>query len=110
LLDACQFKEFWNIYKSLESHSELKTLFQPDQIRRGIIQVLSFTYRAAPLPIVLEALHVEKLDMTTYSQVESVSETEVTFIPTLDNTKRTRVFQEGLPFSAISSFVSASSQ
>ena len=111
LLDACKFQDFWTLWKELEgSYSDLKTLIQPDQsLRQGILDVLARCYRAAPMSVVLTALNLESLDPSSYpTQIESLTETEAVFVATADNTKRTRVFQEGLKFSAISTFVAAS--
>jgi hypothetical protein len=107
LLDACKFKEFWTIFKELEGNADLKAVVKPDQIRQGIVDVLALSYRAAPIEVVKIALNVDSVD-ASYTNVESVSATEVVFVATPDNTKRSRVFQEGVKFSAISSFVAAS--
>ena len=106
-MDACKFKDFWTIFKELEGNADLKALVKPDQIRQGIIDVLALSYRAAPIEVVKIALNVASVD-ASYTNVESVSATEVVFVATPDNTKRSRVFQEGVKFSAISSFVAAS--
>jgi hypothetical protein len=37
--------------------------------------------------------------------VESVTETTVVFLPTVDNTKRQRVYQEGVSFSTVSALI-----
>lgn len=45
------------------------------------------------------------IDAKAYPEIESVKGDAVTFTATADNTKRLRVFQEGIKFSAVSSFV-----
>ena len=107
LLDACKFKDFWTTLKELEGNADLKAMVKPDQIRQGIVDVLALSYRVAPIEVVKVALNVDTVD-ASYSNVESVSATDVVFVATADNTKRSRVFQEGVKFSAISSFVAAS--
>jgi hypothetical protein len=107
LLDTCKFKEFWTTFKQLEGNADLKALAKPEKMRQGIIDVLALSYRAAPLDVVKVALNVEKVD-ASFAKIESVSATEVLFEATADNTKRDRVFQEGVKFSQISSFVVAS--
>ena len=110
MLDACNFKDFWVLFKDLRGgNADLKTLVHADdQLRQGIVDVLALSYRAAPLNVVQVALNVDTVDVAAYAKVESVSATQVLFVATPDNTKRSRVFQEGLKFSAISSFVAAS--
>ena len=110
-MDACKFKDFWILWKGLEGNADLKTLIQntaiEGQLRHGIVDVLALSYRAAPMDVVQAALNVTAVDAKTYPKIESVSATQVLFVATADNTKRSRVFQEGLKFSAISSFVTA---
>ena len=109
LLDACKFKDFWTAWKGIEANADLKPLTRPDPLRQGIVDVLALSYRAAPIDIVQVALNVDSIDASLYpSKIESVSSTEVIFVATADNTKRSRIFQEGLKFSAISGFVAAS--
>ncbi len=109
-MDACNFKDFWILFKDLQGgNADLKALVHADdQLRQGIVDVLALSYRAAPLDVVKVALNVDTVDVAAYPKVESVSATQVLFVATPDNTKRSRVFQEGLKFSAISSFVAAS--
>lgn len=109
-MDACNFKEFWILFKDLQGRNDdLKALVHADdQLRQGIVDVLALSYRAAPLDVVQVALNVDTVDASAYPKMESVSATQVLFVATPDNTKRSRVFQEGLKFSAISSFVAAS--
>jgi hypothetical protein len=110
LLDACKFRDFWLLFKDLQgANADLKALVHADDLlRQGIVDVLALSYRAAPLDVVEVALNVDTVDVAAYPKMESVSTTQVLFVATPDNTKRSRVFQEGLKFSAISSFVAAS--
>jgi hypothetical protein len=94
-LDACKFKDFWTTLKELEGNADLKALVKADQIRQGIVDVLALSYRVAPIEVVKVALNVGAVD-ASYTNIESVSATEVVFVATPENTKRSRVFQEGV--------------
>jgi hypothetical protein len=107
LLDGCKFTEFWEAFKQLESNADLKVDAQ--KLRQGIMSVLALCYRAAPLSVVQSALNsTATVEVSAYAEIESVSGDSVTFAATADNTKRHRVFQEGITFSSVSSFVLAS--
>ena len=112
LLDSCQFSEFWGIFKTLEGDSNLKSLASgaTGKLRQSIVNVLALSYRSAPLTIVTAALDMEdSAAIAKFENVEVVEGGSVNFVPTTDNTKRDRVFQEGVNFSAISNLLSKAS-
>jgi hypothetical protein len=63
--------------------------------------VLQLSYRTAPLSVVQSALNTQNVD----DYVESVNGDLVSFTATADNTKRDRVFQEGVTFSEIATLM-----
>ena len=103
LLDSCRFSEFWTVYKELESNADVSNLVKSskEKLCESIASVLALSYRSAPLDFVQGALN-EK-DVSKY--VEKVDGTIVYFTATADNTKRGRVFQEGVTFKEISSLI-----
>lgn len=122
LLESCQFAEFWAAWSKLSSESSsssssIKALLQPsrstEKLQRSILQVLSLTYKSAKLDQVLAALNIKDAAALTQLQapcVESVNNNNnnngvVVFVATVDNTKRNRVFQEGVSYSAIASLM-----
>ena len=88
----------------------LKTLVHADnQLQQGNVDLLALSYRVAPLDVVQVALNVETVDVSAYqNKMESVSATQILVVATPDNTKLNCLFQKGLKFSAISSFVASS--
>lgn len=102
-LDACQFSQFWMEFKALETNPDFITITtrSTDQLRLAIASVLSLSYRNAPLAVVTAALNTT----TIVGPVESVTATTVTFLPTPNNTKRGKIFQEGVSCSAIATMI-----
>jgi hypothetical protein len=92
LLDSCQFEEFWTTLGGIQGDDQCKSLA---------------SYRTAALSMVLSALNLKSGDaaLVQMACVESVTGDVVTFVATADNTKRNRVFQEGVNFAAISSMM-----
>ena len=113
LLGSCKFGEFWKAFGGIsESDGKLKALLDSnkgtERLQRAIVNALALSYRTAPLSTVLVALNVtsgDEIRRLNHSSVESVTAETVSFVPTADNTKRNRVFQEGVNFSAISSLM-----
>ena len=113
LLDSCKFDEFWKAYGGIaESDGSLKSLLDSnkgtERLQRAVVNVLALSYRTAPLATVLNALNVKSggdISKLSHPNVESVTAETVSFAPTADNTKRNRVFQEGVNFSAIASMM-----
>lgn len=113
LLDACQFAEFWTVYKLLESNPPAAFAVVPlsqhhAKLQAAICEVLALTYRTAPLSTATVALNVSSgSDLSgrkDLSQIESVDASNVYFKPTADNTKRNRVFQD-VDFHSISNLM-----
>lgn len=104
LLDSCRFAEFWTLYKTLESNESLLPLVKSgtDHLCQSIASVLALSYRTAPLSVVTCALHTDNVA----KYVESVNGDTVSFAATADNTKRGRVFQEGVTFTEIATLMS----
>ena len=70
---------------------------------------MALTYKSASLEKVLANLNMESSSAATIkdiSCVESVEGNIVTFIAATDNTKRGRVFQEGVSYGAIANMMS----
>jgi hypothetical protein len=79
------------------------------QLRRSILEVLALTYKSAPADKVATALDLNSADdirTIKCSCVESVTTDAVVFAATRENTKRERVYQEGLGFGDISEMMS----
>jgi hypothetical protein len=108
LLDACQFEEFWTTLGGIQGDDQCKSLASgsTDRLQSAIAEVLALSYRTAALSMVLSALNLKSGDaLVQMACVESVSGDVVTFVATADNTKRNRVFQEGVNFAAIASMM-----
>lgn len=102
-LDSCRFNEFWADFKTLESDATLGALVKNSQERlsKAIVGVLALSYRAAPLSFCQSALNEQNVS----KYVEKVDGDTVYFEATADNTKRDRVFQEGVTFGEISNLI-----
>lgn len=116
-LSACQFADFWKNYESLESSSDsvicsvAKRSVQ--RLQASILQVLALTYKEAPTSVVSKALRgISAADITAVKSpvVKSASADCVVFEGSTDNTKREKVYQEGVSFSTIGSLLSKISQ
>ncbi len=110
LLDSCKFTEFWPAFSALEGNDITKPLAiaAKEKMQRGIVEVLSLTYRTASLSKVLESLNMSsaaELTKLSHPCVESVEGDKVVFAASVDNTKRSRLFQEGVNFSTIASMM-----
>lgn len=123
-LDSCEFVEFWNSYESLsslllngseelQSPHYLKELLGSSraetELRNGILDVMALTYRSAKLSTVLSNLNLSSMsDLSSLSSsaVESINDTTVTFVKTSNNSKRGRVYQEGISYGDIASMMS----
>jgi hypothetical protein len=112
LLDSCQFVEFWTSLSkvSFTEDDSMKALIgrSTESLQRGILQALSLSYKSAKLDKVLAWVSLK--DVAGLIQlkepcVESVSGDTVVFVATAENTKRNRVFQEGLSYNAIANLM-----
>ncbi|CAB9505990.1 factor 3 subunit K [Seminavis robusta] len=112
-LDACQFTEFWNVWKSLETNTHAAIAAVPltkhhAVLQAGICSVLALTYRTAPLKTVLAALDIASGAELTSRQdlvgIDKADASNVYFGATADNTKRNRVFQD-VDFTSISNLM-----
>jgi hypothetical protein len=103
LLDSCRFAEFWTTFKGLEGNADVGNLVDSSKERlcQSIAGVLALSYRSAPLEFVQESL--DEKDVSKF--VEKVDGNTVYFAATADNTKRDRVFQEGVTFREVSSLI-----
>ena len=118
LLDECRFVPFWEAYSTLTTtlattgtgttiHS-LITGPGTATLQRAILRTLALTYRSAKLDSVLASLNVTSADALVAMKepcVQSVTNGVVTFVATADNTKRSRVFQEGVSYGAIANMM-----
>eukprot|EP00548_Thalassiothrix_antarctica_P001222 CAMPEP_0194140494 /NCGR_PEP_ID=MMETSP0152-20130528/10042_1 /TAXON_ID=1049557 /ORGANISM="Thalassiothrix antarctica, Strain L6-D1" /LENGTH=221 /DNA_ID=CAMNT_0038838763 /DNA_START=46 /DNA_END=711 /DNA_ORIENTATION=- len=113
LLDSCKFQEFWNEFQRLkDSNAELKSIAgasgidMTQKFRSGIANVLAISYSVCPIRIVQVAFNTTSSDIIKgIPLVESVSKDMVIFPKTIDNTKRTKKFKEGVQFSSIAKLV-----
>lgn len=112
LLDACKFVDFWKKLGSLSDNGDkyIKALVDraTPVLQKGILEAMSLTYRSASLDKVLANLNMEASSastLTDISCVESVNGNVVTFVAGTDNTKRSRVFQEGVSYGAIANMM-----
>jgi hypothetical protein len=119
LLDACLFSEFWTLYSNAfiassstdSDDGELLVSLTKSAIptlQKSILSVLALSYKEAPIQFVMDSLNVARADdiqSLSSPVVESVTETTVVFLPTVDNTKRQRVYQEGVSFPTVSALI-----
>jgi len=119
LLDACDFVEFWKVFETLNANGDqyIKALVgrATGVLQKGILQAMALTYKSVSLEKVLANLNMESSSSATLSAIpciESISGNTVSFVAAIDNTKRGRVFQEGVSYGAIANMMSslASSQ
>ena len=99
-LNACQFPAFWQAY---QEQPDLQAIAPAMKFQQAIAQVLSFTYQQAPRSVVLEALNTtDTALLSSLAAVQKVESDVVYFVPTAENTKRERVYQEGVSFDTVS--------
>jgi len=127
LFDACQFKEFWSIYSTIaDAASHLpkvvafaKSKHAQNQIRSYILDTLSLTYKSVSIDdVVLTSLNLEsKADFEEFLEngkaagiVEKIVDEKVIFVSRSENTKRNKVFQEGVAYSTIRRMVEESKE
>lgn len=118
LLETCQFSQFWPIFHQLSgTHASLSSASSSPstvrKLRRSILSLLSLVYKTAPLVVVLSALELtssfalkdflnEDGNEHVADLVAEVKEGEcVDFRPRPENTRRTRVFKEGVNFDSV---------
>jgi hypothetical protein len=78
------------------------------KLQGAILDVLALSYKDAPTQVVLSALNASSPALVTaleHSSVEYVNDSTVSFQATVDNTKRQRVYQEGVTYAAITSLM-----
>lgn len=111
LLSTCRYKEFWSTYDSLQqsSYPVIQKMAQSSvpKLQAAVLQTLALSYRNAPLPFVLQSLNTKSLPDQSLC---SVSGDKVVFTATADNTKRERVYQEGISFSTVTSLLQKMAQ
>ncbi|VEU36024.1 unnamed protein product [Pseudo-nitzschia multistriata] len=105
-LDACKFSEFWDLFGTLKGDKYMEVCVgrSTETVQKGILEAMALTYRTASLEKVLANLNMDASAAAKLNDVpcvESVSSDTVTFVASSDNTKRSRVFQAGVSYSAI---------
>lgn len=128
LLETSNFSEFWDLLRQLsnddsaidKTSSLAKAASSPTSIRKfrsSILSLLSLTYATAPLAVVLTALELKssyalkdflkELSDDNDTVVKEVKENDlrVEFQSTAANTRRTRVFKDGVHFDALASII-----
>lgn len=122
LLEQCQFAEFWTTFRPLVLSEEAPELLKSavaspsavDKLRRSILGILALTYRTAPVSVVLPALDMRETselkkfvsdDQVANGIVETLEGDSVTFVATASNTKRDKVFKEGVSFASVSAMI-----
>jgi translation initiation factor 3 subunit K len=118
-LDSCEFIEFWKTFALLQKSDDaaIKGMATKHEgkLQSSILSTLALSYKEAPASVVLTALNITKIDAITALKnptVESISSDSkvVVFVASQDNTKRKRVYQEGVNFTAISSLMAKMGQ
>jgi hypothetical protein len=117
-LTACHFTEFWQTYEGLLQYNTDPRLQQVAKdhipaLQQAIVGVLALTFKEAPTTTVLLALNVENIAAVAALKspaIVSASDSSVVFVGTPDNTKRQRVYQEGVSFNAVSSLLNKMAQ
>lgn len=116
-LDSCEFIEFWKTFALLQNSDDvaIKNMAakQTGKLQGSILSTLALSYKEAPVAVVLKALNVTSIDAVTALKnptVESTTSNTVVFVASQDNTKRKRVYQEGVNFTAISSLMAKMGQ
>jgi len=131
LLENCQFPEFWSTYSQLltTGSSPSSALLHDaakgsqDKIRLAILSVLALSYREIPVAVALPSLNFTSYkDMEAFRMrnpaevamlVEDASSSDsdrsasIRFLPTLDNTKRSRVYKEGIHLESVATLIAA---
>ena len=110
LLQSCKFTEFWPAFSALGGEATVNALVvaSHEKMQRAIVEVLALTYRTASVSKVLEALNMSSGDELSNLRHPSIISTDgdnVVFVASADNTKRNRVFQEGVNYNAIASMM-----
>lgn len=110
LLEACQFSDFWESFEAVEGYDELKPLVTAftQKLQGSILEALALSYKNLSITKVLPAINVGSADdllKLNHSCVESINGDLVEFVATSNNTKKNRVYQEGISFSAIASMM-----
>lgn len=122
-LKSCHFDEFWKLYHNslLNSTDPIVRNVANRSIRRiqeSILMVLALSYKVAPLHTVQKACGIDVMmdchdviyQPKSDSVIESASDQTVIFKPSNDNTKRQRVYQEGVSFGTISTLLNKIAQ
>lgn len=114
-LDACQFTNFWTSLAALTSSSDamiaLASQAAVPALQAAILSALALTYKTAPTSVVMESLHVnDPGQFTAHPAVASTDSTTVVFTAGAENTKRQRVFQEGVSFTTITGLLQKMAQ
>ena len=117
-LDSCKFVEFWKTFADLQTYVVDPVIQQlanrsVQRLQSSILNVLALSYKEAPASVVLKALNVDSIDkvkISNHKAVESADGSSITFVATPDNTKRERIYQEGVNFTAITSLMNKISQ
>lgn len=110
LLEACKFVEFWSAFRGILGSPRIKALLSQastEKIQKAILGVLALSYRTASTSTVLAAVSMSEEDLSkmNHDAIESITGDKVIFKATSDNTKRNRVFQEGINYSSIASMM-----
>jgi translation initiation factor 3 subunit K len=116
-LDACNFTEFWKTFALLQKSADAAVAGMAKnmegKLQGSILSTLALSYKEAPASVVLTALNVTSVNAVTALNnptVESITADTVVFLASQDNTKRKRVYQEGVNFTAISSLMAKMGQ
>lgn len=119
-LKLCQYNEFWKIYNntllnSMDPIVKKVSTRNIHRIQESIIYVIALTYKSASLTMVKKACGIDVIGASYNhdiinkpskdSVIESVNQEVVTFKSSSDNTKRQRVYQEGVSFNTISTLL-----
>lgn len=111
-LNSCHFDKFWEVYGNWTNEAAFQVPLPraESRLQQAILQVLSLSYKEAPISVVQKALNLsDSASIPASDVVEKVEERDgrnlVLFVATPDNTKRQRVYQEGISFHTISNLL-----
>mmetsp|Transcript_95600 Transcript_95600/g.276139 ORF Transcript_95600/g.276139 Transcript_95600/m.276139 type:complete len:222 (-) Transcript_95600:37-702(-) len=110
LLEACKFTDFWTEFSSLDGSDSIKKIVSSSKgkMQGAILEVLALTKRSASVDSALKSLNMSSSSELTglkHPSVESVEGGKISFVASADNTKRLRVFQEGVNYPSIASMM-----
>lgn len=107
-LNDCHFAAFWKSFSELPKQDAARR--RRRRLQQAIASVLALTYQRAPLAMVQAALDDNSTNVEDLEAIERVDGDIVVFVATRDNSKRERVYQEGVSFDTVTSLLAKIAQ